>query len=108
MEVKQSLMVSLQKLWSDKETIQFFDPQTGWRARPVIIKGCEDFDRNELEEIVLWQFEEATKDFKAYKEPVPMTKDQQHDLSNILKDIKRSKLYLSENNHGRYWEGTNG
>ena len=37
-----------------------------------------------------------------------MTKDQQHDLSNILKDIKRSKLYLSENNHGKYWEGTNG
>lgn len=102
-------MARLQLLWRTANSFGFIDPVDGIASLPVIIPGVEQgiYDPNELEELLLWQAEEAEKEIRAKREDErkPMTKQQQHELGDALSEVKASNIYRSENQHGRYWKG---
>jgi hypothetical protein len=63
------------------------------------------YSRDELEDLGHWARESVERDWtKRDKEPVKvMTKDQQHDLGGVLRDIKSSHAHKRDSLHGRWW-----
>lgn len=102
-------MTKLHLLWRTANSFNFIDPVDGMASRSVIIPGIEQdiYDPNELEELILWQADEAVKEIRAKREDErkPLTKQQQHELGDVLTEVKDSNRYRIENQHGRYWEG---
>lgn len=94
----------MEALWLSPNKLQFTEAKTGWQSRPVIFPGIDSLEPNELDELVLWQRESAERDFKkAQPKKPPMTKSQQHDLGDVLNEIKDSKTRAMEVNHGKWW-----
>ncbi len=87
--------------------VKFVAPD-GIESSPYIIPQIERLEPTELDEYLHWMSEDAEKEINGKRdEPrVPMTKGEQHDLGNILGQIKSSREYERENQHGRYWQGT--
>lgn len=98
-------MGGLRRLWLSRNSLEFVDPLDGVKSRLVIIPGIEIYEPAELEEILLWQESQEQKWMaeKRVNPKVPMSKQDQHDLGDLLSDIKASKKHRIETGHGRYF-----
>ena len=96
--------MSLVGLWAGRQRYVLIDPETS-REYPIIIPGIELLDRNEIDEIILWQTEKTEKEIAQHKAKAlpPLTEAKQHELGQILLEIRDSKTFRKENGHPRYW-----
>lgn len=96
----------LMGLWKGRNTYLILDvSESPPREYPIIIPGIELLDRNELEEILIWQRERTEKEIlKKRGNPRPkLTETQQHELGKTLLEIRASKRFKKEAGHVRYW-----
>lgn len=86
-------------------TFLAIDSQNDNKEYRVAFGRVDIYDRNELEELFLWQRERLTKEILAdrAKGQPKLTKGQQHDLGKTLLEIRDSKIFRRDNGHGRYW-----
>ena len=98
---------TVRPVWVASNKVKFVATD-GIESSPYIIPQIELLESSELEEYMHWMSEDAEKEINGKRdEPrVQMTESQQHDLGNILHEIKDSRQYERENNHGRWWLGT--
>ena len=93
----------LQVLWRTANSFAFVDPVDGLTSQVSVIPGLEQgiYDRNEIEELMLWQESEAEKYIKAKREDPrkPMTKE----FGDALFEVKASNTLQRERGHGKWF-----
>ena len=96
----------LQRLWLTRSSLKFV-ASSGWQSRAVLIPGIDLLEPSELEEILLWQEEQAVKEMRQATEPKPLISEMphawQHQFGDHLAQIKASKERVALVGHGRYW-----
>jgi len=97
--------VTIQGMWVNLEHYRVYEIETQ-REENFLIPGTDLLEPTEMEELVIALNEKAQATFNTPPPPT-MTKDEQHDLGGVLKDIRASKDYSKANSgHERFWKGS--
>ena len=92
-------------VWEPPIKYVMTDARTG-KTKLIIIPGADDptiVEPEERDDIVADYSEKFEEELKGAPDHVSMSKSWQHDLGNVLFEIRESQQRRQEVGHGRYW-----
>ena len=92
-------------VWETPIQYRMTDAWTG-KTKLIIIPGADDptiVEPEERDDIVAEYSEKFEEELKGAPDHVKMSKSWQHDLGNVLFEIRESQQRRKEVGHGRYW-----
>jgi len=92
-------------VWETPIKYVMSDARTG-KTKMIIIPGADDptlVEPEERDDIVAEYSERFEEELKHTPDKVPMSKDFQHGMGEVLCEIRESQQRRKEVGHGRYW-----